>query len=142
MEFRIKEILKERGMTALALSQRIGATQAYISNVMTGAKTPSMEMLEQIASGLDVEVRDLFALKSDEVNGFVKIKGEIRELKSKADIEDVLGLLDSRPVRNVIDKEEMMFNLIASAQIEGITLSREKAEKMWEKAISKNCLPQ
>ncbi|SHG04553.1 helix-turn-helix domain-containing protein [Dysgonomonas macrotermitis] len=60
MEFRIKEILKERGITALTLAKGIEMTQANLSNIMTGKTKPSLDTLEKIASALNVPITDLF----------------------------------------------------------------------------------
>jgi transcriptional regulator with XRE-family HTH domain len=60
MEFRIKEILKERGITALTLAKDIEMTQANLSNIMTGKTKPSLDTLEKIASALNVPITDLF----------------------------------------------------------------------------------
>jgi len=60
MEFRIKEILKERGITALTLAKDIEMTQANLSNIMTGKTKPSLDTLEKIADALNVPITDLF----------------------------------------------------------------------------------
>ncbi|GAB6008811.1 helix-turn-helix domain-containing protein [Dysgonomonas reticulitermitis] len=65
MEFRIKEILKDKGMTALQLSNDIGMTQANMSNIMTGKTKPSLDTLERIAVVLGVPFTDLFTQPQD-----------------------------------------------------------------------------
>lgn len=141
MKLRIKELAKVQGLTITAMAEKAGVTQATLSNTVNEKSKPSFEVLEKVAEVLGVELWELFteSLVKGDVNGYIEVKGDIYKVSSKEDIEKVL---DRIPVRNAIDKDEVINNLIASAQIEGITLSREKAEKMWEKAISKNGLPQ
>lgn len=61
---RIKDILKEKGITQQELADRLGVTR--ISVVKTLAGNPSQETLERIASALNVPMWQLFA-SSDEV---------------------------------------------------------------------------
>lgn len=61
---RIKNILKEKGITQQELADRLGVTR--ISVVKTLAGNPSQETLERIASALNVPMWQLFA-SSDEV---------------------------------------------------------------------------
>lgn len=44
--------------------------------------------------------------------------------------------MNKRSIYNTIDKEEMINNLIASSRIEGIHLSKEKAEAIYVKVMS------
>lgn len=55
---RIKEILKEKGITQQELANRLGVTR--ISIVKTLAGNPSEETLERIANALDVPTWQLF----------------------------------------------------------------------------------
>jgi transcriptional regulator with XRE-family HTH domain len=55
---RIKEVLKEKGMTAKELAIRIGVTPPSISVAINGNMT--IEMLNRIAAALNVPVVDLF----------------------------------------------------------------------------------
>lgn len=57
---RIKDILKEKGMTSKELADRIGKCPQYTSNIINGGKGMSISTLSQIAIALDVEFRDLF----------------------------------------------------------------------------------
>lgn len=56
---RIKEILKEKGITQQELADKLGVTR--ISVVKTLAGNPSQETLERIAKVLDVPMWQLFA---------------------------------------------------------------------------------
>lgn len=60
---RIKEILKEKGITQQELADKLGVTR--ISVVKTLAGNPSQETLERIANALNVPMWQLFASPKD-----------------------------------------------------------------------------
>lgn len=60
MELRIKDVLKEKKVTAVALAGLIGMTQPNMSNIVNGKSMPSLETLEKIATALCVPVTELF----------------------------------------------------------------------------------
>ena len=60
MDLRIKDILKEKGLTAVWLASQIGITQPNMSNIVSGKSKPSLDTLERIAVALNVSVTELF----------------------------------------------------------------------------------
>lgn len=59
MSLRIKEILKEKGLTQKELAQKMGVAEISLSRSINGA--PTLTTLEKIAAALGVEVSELFA---------------------------------------------------------------------------------
>lgn len=57
---RIKEVLKEKGVTSKDLALSVGITENALSMISNGKRQPRFELLIQIASALDVDVKDLF----------------------------------------------------------------------------------
>ena len=57
---RIKELLREKGITAKELASIIGMTETGLSIAMGENGNPPLKRLEQIASALDVPVTELF----------------------------------------------------------------------------------
>lgn len=57
---RIKEVLKEKGVTSKDLALSVGITENALSMISKGKRQPRFELLLQIASTLDVDVKDLF----------------------------------------------------------------------------------
>ena len=55
---RIKELLKQKGMTAKDLAVKIGLSEGALSQSLNG--NPTLERLTQIATALGVEVAELF----------------------------------------------------------------------------------
>ena len=58
MNFRVKEILKDRGMTMEQFSGVLGITRITLTRNLNG--NPTIETLEKIAIALDVPVSELF----------------------------------------------------------------------------------
>lgn len=75
-KLRVKELLKERGMNITQLAEQIGANREVISRALTG--NPTYSLLANIASALEVEVRDLFILDQDsnQLQGLVVYNGQ------------------------------------------------------------------
>ena len=60
MYLRLKEILKEKGITSKWLANEIGMSETQMSKIITGASQPRFETLGQIARILDINFKDLF----------------------------------------------------------------------------------
>lgn len=56
---RVKEILKEKGMTQKELAKKIGIMEMSLSRSISG--NPSLETMRKIAGALGVDVRELLA---------------------------------------------------------------------------------
>lgn len=67
---RLRELLKEKGLTGKELAEMVNVTEASISNLVKGDSIPRKDLLLQIASSLNVDVRDLFnsTKKNDSTN--------------------------------------------------------------------------
>lgn len=93
-KLRIKEILKEKGISQIELAEKMGKSKQYISNILTSGKGMSIATLVEIAKILDVEFRDLFAITGNhtEINGYIKVQNDIYEIRSYEDLEKILKL--------------------------------------------------
>ena len=56
---RIKELLREKGITAKELASKIGMTETGLSIAMGDNGNPPLKRLEQIAAALGVPVTEL-----------------------------------------------------------------------------------
>lgn len=86
--FRIKEILKEKGIRVGDFAETLGMQQSNLSNIINSKANPSLDMLQKIADQLDVTIKDLFV--GDNIVGFVKANGATYEINSISDIEKLL----------------------------------------------------
>lgn len=66
MTLRIKELMDEKGVKSIQLSEMIGISKVSISNLLNGKLTPSFDTLEKIATALNVPMWQLF-VSPDEV---------------------------------------------------------------------------
>ena len=57
---RLREILKIKGMTQTELAEKVGITQAFISEVCDCKKLPSLEVAQRIAFHLGYKTEDIF----------------------------------------------------------------------------------
>lgn len=65
MDFRIKEICKERGILFKDLAAKLGITDVGLRQSLQG--NPTIGTLEKIANALDVEVAELFVPTKESV---------------------------------------------------------------------------
>lgn len=79
MELRIKEILKDQGITNISLADQVGITRPNMSNIVNGKTKPSLDTLERIADVLNVPFTDLFEQPKQNIitcpycNGKIKV---------------------------------------------------------------------
>lgn len=58
---RIKEILKEKGITSKELATKLGVTSGAISQYISENGNPNLKTLERIATALNVPIQELFS---------------------------------------------------------------------------------
>lgn len=56
---RIKEVLEEKGIKQKWLAEKIGKSYNMVNSYVQNRRQPSLEILNQIAELLDVDVREL-----------------------------------------------------------------------------------
>lgn len=67
MDLRIKEVIKERGMTITELADKMGINRVNLSNMVNG--NPTVETLNKIADAIGCPVTELFEQpKKDDVS--------------------------------------------------------------------------
>lgn len=72
MDYRIKELCKEKGLLFKELAESLGITDVGLRQALKG--NPTISTLERIATALGVEVVDLFAVRGDFI-AFVRHQG-------------------------------------------------------------------
>lgn len=91
---RIKEILKEKGMTNADLQNELGVSKQYISNIVNGRQSVSMSRLAEIAVALNVPIWQLFAspeeVSSQEFVAFFYHKGKTHTPTTMKEVLDIL----------------------------------------------------
>ena len=89
---RLKEILKEKGITGKEFALMVNVTEASVSNLVKGDSIPRKQLLVDIAAALDVDLKDLFISTKPQKN-------------PKEIIESIRGAIDDlEELYNAIDK--------------------------------------
>ncbi len=91
---RIKELLKERGITSIELADYLGIAENSLSRIITEKRRPRFELLIDIAERLNVEVWQLFKGSDKALEGYVKFKGTLHRIQTKKDLEELLKKME------------------------------------------------
>ena len=59
---RIKELMKEQGLTNKELAEEVGVTEAMISYIIRGQRDTTVRVISQIANRLGVTVNDIVSM--------------------------------------------------------------------------------
>ena len=59
MRFRIKELRKQKGLTQLQVSEMIGTSRAYLTQIESGTRRVNEDLLDKIAAALGCKPSDL-----------------------------------------------------------------------------------
>lgn len=93
MGLRIKDVIKEKGMTVQTLAEKMGINRVGLSNHING--NPSVAILEKIAAALEVPIQELFEKKQEEnINGYIEIGNEIFKITSLQDVKNIINRID------------------------------------------------
>lgn len=80
---RVKEVIKEKGMTAVEVAERMGISQSSLSRALNNNTT--VEMLQKIANVLGVDIADFFVRESEVIQ--VIIKNKLHTFYSMAELK-------------------------------------------------------
>lgn len=79
---RLKEILKEKGITGKDLAEKINISVTGMSNIVKGQSLPREEVLVQIAETLDVDLRELFISTKKNLDPKTEMQSIINRLEN------------------------------------------------------------
>ena len=89
----IKEVCKAKNIPLVEVAKRIGISPVSLSQSLNG--NPTLSRLEEVASVLGVDVSELFESASGpEIHGCIYVNGRSVQIKSRKDIEELLGNLE------------------------------------------------
>lgn len=97
MEFRIKEICKEKGISMTMLADRLGIKPVALSQCLSG--NPTIKRLQEIADILEVDIIDLFERKkavNPVIEGCIFISGKAHVIKSRQELIDCVEMLSNK----------------------------------------------
>tara|TARA_B100000780_G_C21108731_1_gene447890 strand:+ start:444 stop:647 length:204 start_codon:yes stop_codon:yes gene_type:complete len=64
---RIKEILEEKGIKQIWLAEKLGKSFNMVNGYVQNRRQPSLELLNEIARILEVDVKDLIQSSTEDV---------------------------------------------------------------------------
>lgn len=73
---RVKDLMKEKGISREEMASRLGLTPASVSNITSEKTNPTLEQLHAMSVILDIDIRELFLPTKGTVS-----PGEIDEAK-------------------------------------------------------------
>lgn len=88
---RLRDILKERGLTLKAFSEMSGISQPNLSNYINGNISPTLDTLDKIAKSLNLNIQDLFPKSKEDIELFVQFKGKSYRITTQ-DILDIIRI--------------------------------------------------
>ncbi|PWM11200.1 MAG: XRE family transcriptional regulator [Flavobacteriales bacterium] len=90
MELRVKEICKVKGVQMQELADRLNISRVTLTRNING--NPTIDTLEKIAEGLNVDVIELFAKKSG-FTAFIDYRGTLYRCDSIDELEGLIKRL-------------------------------------------------
>ncbi len=88
---RLRDILKDRGLTLKAFSDISGISQPNLSNYINGNISPTLDTLDKIAKSLNLEIQDLFPQR-DRVEIFAKVNDRSYRITE----QDILQIIKTK----------------------------------------------
>jgi transcriptional regulator with XRE-family HTH domain len=83
----VKRICKQQGIQLKDLADKMNVDASSLTRILKG--NPTLDSIEKIATALKVTVKTLVETKN-EIEGYVKINGNIYHFNSKEELENVL----------------------------------------------------
>jgi len=95
----IKENRRKLGLSQAKLAEKAGLSTQYVAMIELSRKFPSPEMLEQIASALELDTPELFSMPPSVERATIKLHKTIL-----ADIEQTVGESVNIAVKSTLSK--------------------------------------
>jgi len=87
LAFNMKSHRKRLGLSQAKLAKLIGVSDNHIALIETGRRFPSISTLEQLATAMNIDILELFSIKTIELSRKREVKNKIL-----ADIDQILSL--------------------------------------------------
>ena len=92
-DLRVKDIIKEKGLTMQEVSDRIGIVRDTLTRQINS--NPTVETLQRIADALEVTVPELFTSQSSsDFTALIDYKGELKRFNSVDELKRFLDSID------------------------------------------------
>lgn len=71
-EVKTRLMIAETGKSLRQFAEYVGMSHAYLSQILNNRRNPSPKIAWKIANGLSVKVKDIFLIKTVDVNNQIK----------------------------------------------------------------------
>lgn len=99
IQLRIKELCKERGVTLVALAEKIGISRTSLTLISNAQQKPSLETIEKIAKALECDVIDLFDQKPDS-GSFIAMVKDGKDMYSATSLDELKKIITAIEIRH------------------------------------------
>lgn len=95
MELRVKEIIKNKGLTMQEFADNLGITRDTLTRNING--NPTVDTLDKIAKALSVDITELFTASknNNSINGYIEVNNQLYKINSIDDIKKLLTEIES-----------------------------------------------
>ena len=94
MELRVKEIIKNKGLTMQEFADNLGITRDTLTRNING--NPTVDTLDKIAKALGVDITELFTTSNNSsINGYLEVNNQLYKINSIDDIKKLLSEIES-----------------------------------------------
>ena len=94
MGLRIKEVIKEKGMTVQTLADKMGINRVGLSNHING--NPLSQFSKKLQQPQKYQFKNFLEKEQKEnINGYIEIGNEIFKITSFQDIRNIINRFDS-----------------------------------------------
>ncbi len=90
---RIKEILRERGISVVEFADKLGIERQNVYNVFT---KPTWQRLEQCSEILNMPISDFFEKDDSEINGYIEYKGAIYRISDLQSFQHLADIINNK----------------------------------------------
>ncbi|MCL2759897.1 MAG: helix-turn-helix domain-containing protein [Treponema sp.] len=73
----MKQHRRRLGLSQANLAELVGASDNHIALIETGRRFPSLNMLEQLATAMKIDILELFSIKTTELTARKELKNSI-----------------------------------------------------------------
>lgn len=95
MELRIKELIKNKGLTMQEFANTLGIARVNLTKTING--NPTIETLQKIANALEVDFLELFDSSSKgELTALIDNKGQLYRAKSLGELERIISEIKAK----------------------------------------------
>jgi transcriptional regulator with XRE-family HTH domain len=97
--FRIKEIIREKGLTVNGLAKQLNVSRVTLSSQINGNNAPTTTTLQKIATALNVHITELFerpAQSDTELTALIEYKKNLYKAESLEQLKGIVRQIEEK----------------------------------------------